>query len=96
MPALPSYDACMKKNACFQYTIRQVPKAVDDALRQLAVREGTSLNTAALDALRVGSGAGADHVQRHDLDHLAGTWVPDPAFDKALEAFEAIDEGLWK
>jgi len=86
----------MKKSACVQYTIRQVPKSVDEALRKIAVREGASLNTVAVAALRTGSGADAYAVRHHDLDSLAGTWVADPAFDKAVEAFTAIDEGFWK
>lgn len=96
MQALPTYYACMKSDSPIQYTIRQVPKAVDDALRKLAVREGASLNTVALGALRTGSGTDVDDLRHHDLDHLAGTWVADPAFDKALKAFEAIDGALWK
>ena len=84
----------MKKN--IQYTIRNVPESVDCALRKLAVREGTSLNTVTLDALRARSGVDSDIIRHHDLDELAGTWVQDDAFDKAIEAFEAIDEELWK
>lgn len=81
----------MKSGQGIQYTIRKVPKVVDAALRGLAVREGASLNTVALDALRAGSGTAAGDLRHHDLDQLAGTWVADPAFDKALKAFEAID-----
>ncbi|MFO7535849.1 MAG: hypothetical protein R6X19_09250 [Kiritimatiellia bacterium] len=49
-----------------------------------------------VDALRTGCGAGKESVRFHDLDVLAGTWVADPAFDKAMKAFEAIDKDLWK
>jgi hypothetical protein len=35
-------------------------------------------------------------VEYHDLDELAGSWVADPDFDAAMEAFESIDEELWK
>jgi hypothetical protein len=86
----------MKKTSPIQYTIRQVPESVDAALRKLAVREGMSLNTATLDALRTGSGVAAADLRYHDLDSLAGTWVADPAFDAAVKTFEMIDEGLWK
>jgi hypothetical protein len=86
----------MKKKTGVQYTIRQVPETIDDALRKLAVREGTSLNAVALGALRAGSGTDTGELRFHDLDNLAGTWVTDPAFDKAVEAFKTIDEGLWK
>jgi hypothetical protein len=79
-----------------QYTIRQVPADIDRALRKRAAQESKSLNAAVLEALRTGSGADSVGVRHHDLDALAGTWVADPAFDKAMEAFEAIDKDLWK
>jgi plasmid stability protein len=78
-----------------QYTIRQIPEDVDRALRKWSAREGISLNEAAVEAMRAGSGAGGHEVRFHDLDQLAGTWVADPAFDKAQEAFEVIDKDLW-
>ena len=37
-----------------QYTIRNIPAEVDRALRKKAKAEGTSINQAALDALRRG------------------------------------------
>lgn len=79
-----------------QYTIRNVPRKTDEALRKMAVREGGSLNAAALEALQAGAGIGEDSVRYHDLDELAGTWVKDPAFDKAQKAFQSIDPELWK
>jgi len=78
-----------------QYTIRQVPEDVDEALRKWAVREGASINAVALQALKTGAGVGQESPRYHDLDALAGTWVQDEAFDKAVEVFEKIDEGLW-
>lgn len=32
----------------------------------------------------------------HDLDALAGTWIQDDAFDKAIEPFEQTDEAMWR
>lgn len=84
----------MKKGV--QYTIRNVSEKTDVALRRHAVREGTSLNTAALEALEAGAGVGDQSIRHHDLDDLAGTWVQDDAFDSAMEAFEEVDEDLWK
>ena len=31
-----------------------------------------------------------------ELAKLAGTWVPDPECEKALEEMRTIDEELWK
>jgi hypothetical protein len=30
------------------------------------------------------------------LDDLAGTWVHDPEFDKAIEEMHRVDPELWK
>ncbi len=95
MPALISYHAYTMKKP-IQYTIRNVPERTDEALRKLAVREGTSLNTVANQALEAGAGVEESTVRHHDLDDLAGTWVQDPSFDEAIRAFDAIDKGLWK
>lgn len=84
------------KEKTTQYTIRQIPKDIDGALRKRAVKEKKSLNSAVLDALRAGSGAGMADIRYHDLDACVGSWVTDHEFDRAMEAFEAIDKDLWK
>ena len=79
-----------------QYTIRGVPARVDQLARQRAQEVGRSLNAVLLEALARGVGAAETEVTYHDLDCLAGTWVEDPAFDAAMEAFESVDEDLWR
>jgi len=79
-----------------QYTIRQIPAAVDKALRRKAKTEGKSLNEAAIDALRHGTGLTGEPPTFHDLDSLAGTWVEDPKFDQAIADQDRIDPELWK
>lgn len=86
----------MKKKHSVQYTIRQVPEEVDTRLRELAVKEGCSLNYVVRDALANAVGAKDSPPVFHDLDELAGSWVEDEAFDEAIKAFEAVDEELWK
>ncbi len=78
-----------------QYTVRGVPPAVDRAARELARRTHRSLNSVLLELLARGLGVGTT-PQFHDLDDLAGTWVADPEFDRAMEMFESIDEDMWK
>jgi len=98
MQARMSYDACtmtMKKKS-IQYTIRNVPDDVDGALRKLAVREGASINAVALDALKAGAGVTDESVRYHDLDGLAGTWVQDDAFDRAIEVLDETEKDLWR
>lgn len=78
-----------------QYTIRGVPAAIDQTARELARQKHCSLNTVLLEVLSRGLGP-AKPVANHDLDDLAGTWVADPEFDRAMAVFEAVDEDLWK
>lgn len=86
-----------KPPGAVQYTVRNVPRAVDAALRRKAAEERKSLNELLRQALakEVGAAPGARRAY-HDLDHLAGTWVEDPEFDAALAAQDVIDESLWK
>ena len=56
-----------------QYTIRGIPPAVDDALRERARAAGKSLNEAAIDALTEGAGVVPAPRKRRNLDDLAGT-----------------------
>jgi len=81
----------MKKS---QYTIRQVPANLDEALRRKAKRQGKSLNQVVLDSLAESVGEKASCY--HDLDGLAGTWKTDKAFDAAVKAFDKIDPDDWK
>jgi hypothetical protein len=93
------YSACMTrmhKVPTTQYTIRNVPRVVDRALRRRAERLSKSLNEVAVDALARGAGVEQEAKERHDLDFLFGTWVDDPAVDAALVDQRSIDKDLWK
>lgn len=95
VPALVAYIVGMKKSQV-QYTIRQVPPQIDEALRQRASEEGRSLNTVAIEMLERGLGLSGKPIRHHDLDDLAGTWVDDPEFDKAIREMDQIDPELWQ
>ena len=79
---------------CMQYTLRNIPPALDRALRVLARREGKSLNEVALRALARALGADETPVRHRTLSDLAGTWCDDPEFEKALAALHQVDESL--
>lgn len=79
-----------------QYTIRNIPPAIDRALRRLARQSGKSLNEVAVEALGRAVGAGAEPIRHRRLADLAGSWLPDPAFDAALEDQDRVDSDLWK
>ncbi len=69
---------------------------MDEKLREIALREGKSLNAEVLDVLRKGLGLGQEKVRYDDLDDLAGKWVGDPECEKVLDEMDRIDEELWK
>ena len=82
-----------------QLTIRY-DEELDRKIRQLARREGISLNQAAVRLLRKGAGLDTqkayDDVVGESLDDLIGTWSSAEAdrMREAQRAFEAIDEEL--
>ena len=79
-----------------QYTIRKVPRNVDDALRRRAKQTGKSLNQVLLESLRESAGVSEEAARYSDLDDLAGTWKNDKAFEEAIRSFEKIDQDDWK
>lgn len=83
-----------------QLTIRGFDDELADYIRDLARREGISLNRAVLRLVRRGANLDdpdAD-VVGSSLDHFVGTWTAEEAdaFDRALADFSRIDEELWK
>ena len=78
-----------------QYTVRNVSRELDRALKAKAAARGVSLNTLLVDALRAEAGfAGAEKVY-DDLDDLFGSWVPDRAVDRALAEQRKVDPKDW-
>ena len=82
-----------------QYTLRKIPRKVDQALRRRAKTQRRSLNDVALEALAKGAGIGAngeEPVKHIDLSGIAGTWVEDPIFDQIRAEHERIDPADWR
>jgi hypothetical protein len=79
-----------------QYTIRDIPKEVDKALRAKAKAEGTSLNEVALRTLAKGLGLdGAPRVY-DDLDWFLGSGGLEPAVTRAMEQHDVVHPDDWK
>ena len=79
-----------------RYTLRNVPPAVDRALRRKARREGRTLNEVAIEALARGVGIDQPLIENHEWDFLIGTWMEDPEVESALTDQRRIDLELWK
>ena len=79
-----------------QYTLRDIPPAVDAAVRERARVQGKSLNEVAVEALAAGVGLGDRDLVRRDLADIAGSWKRDAAVEAALAAQDRVDPDLWK
>ncbi len=84
-----------KASGC-QYTIRNVPKQVDQALRRRAKASGKSINQVAVEALIEGSGERSRVYA--DLDFLVGSLSNSEAkaMDREIAEQRGIDEKLWR
>ena len=85
-----------------QLTIRGFDDELARRIRELARREGISLNRAVLKLLRRGAGLG-DGIRNADtvgdsLDHLIGTWTREEAaeLDRALPDLSQVDDAKWR
>lgn len=79
-----------------QYTLRGIPGALDEAIRERAKAQGKSLNEVAVEALADGLGLGPEAVVRRDLSDVVGTWRKEAVVEAALAAQDRVDEALWK
>jgi len=79
-----------------QYTLRNIPKGLDEALRRRASDEGKSLNQITIEALLRAFGLVSEARAQRSLRDVAGTWQSDPAVEGALADQRSIDEDLWK
>ena len=84
-----------------QLTLRGLAPRLQKEIRDLARREGISLNKAALRLLE--QGAGLDRREDADrigasLDHLIGTWseAEAEAFLDSIQLCEQVDAELWE
>ena len=83
-------------SACMQYTLRNVPKSLDRALREQARSQNKSLNEIVLDALQRGLGLDGEPVTQRDLSDIVGTWQDDAEMDRALAEQRRVDPEAWK
>ena len=82
-------------------SIRGLDDKTAKILKDHARRNGKSVNLQVVELIRKGLGLtipAAGRAVHTDLDHLAGTWSAEEAkaFARRTEAFEAVDEELWR
>jgi plasmid stability protein len=79
-----------------QYTIRNIPPHVDEAIRRRARTEGRSINDIAVEALERGMGVADGRVVYRSLSGIEGTWVDDPEVESALAEQDRVDPEAWE
>ncbi len=90
-------DAHMK-----QLSLRGFDPELEKCIREVAKKEGISLNRATLRILRRGAGledsGGAAATIGYSLDHLIGKWSSEQEeeFLRNIEPLEQIDRSFWK
>lgn len=79
-----------------QYTLRNIPDSVDEALRQRARETGKSFNQVAVEALIIGSGG--NPKPKRDFGPIFGCISPEEAafLEAEVKAQRQIDLGLWR
>jgi hypothetical protein len=86
-----------------QLSLRGFDKQLEQQLKELARREGVSLNQAALMLLKKGAGlddatASPRTAIGDGLDRFIGRWsrAEEEEFLESIAACEAVDEAFWK
>jgi hypothetical protein len=79
-----------------QYTLRDIPTALDAELRRRARSAGKSLNAVAIEALKRGAGLVEESAPQRDLGDIAGTWLEDDEFDQAVKDQQRVDRRQWR
>ena len=78
-----------------QYTVRGIPREVDEVLRSRARQRRISLNRLLVEEISAAGGHASPRRYR-TLKDLGGRWQDDPAFERILTEQRRIDRDLWK
>ena len=99
MPTITAYNACMSKTKRkSQYTIRDVPEAMDHRLRETAALEDISLNQATLRAIQRGLGTGEQPIKYRSVRDLlpSTTTVDTSGWATVLSEMDRVNPEEWK
>jgi hypothetical protein len=85
-----------------QLSLRGFDPELEKRIREIAKKEGLSLNRATLRLLRKGAGledtGRSEAIVGDSLDHLIGKWSAEDEreFLRGIEPLEQIDRSFWK
>lgn len=90
------YTVYMKKNTVKQYTLRNIPKEIDVALKKLVLETGKSFNQIAVATLINGCNYTAK-IKKRDLSDISGTLSEEEAklIELEIKRQHQIDPSLW-
>jgi hypothetical protein len=79
-----------------QYTIRNIPPAVDRVIRKRSKQSGKSFNQTVVDMLSLQT-FGTTKIPKEDtFDWLFGANTLDKTFDEAIKDLSQVDKKLWQ
>lgn len=79
-----------------QYTIRNIPPAVDMVIRKRSKQSGKSFNQTVVDLLSLQTYGTIKPPSEQDFDWLYNQKTLDTSFDEAIESMSQIDQKLWQ
>lgn len=78
-----------------QYTIRNIPPAVDQALRKRSQQSGKSFNQTVVDVLALQTFGTTEPPADNNFDWLFGVNTLDDSFDEAIAEQSKPDPKMW-
>ena len=78
-----------------QYTIRSIPKVLDQVIRKRAAQEGKSFNQTVIDLLSMQVLGTTQPKEDATFDWLFNQATLDENFDKAIDELSQVDTALW-
>jgi hypothetical protein len=87
------YNVGMTKN---QYTIRNIPPAVDRVIRKRSQQSGKSFNQTVVEMLSLQTFGTVTPPVDNGFDWLYNRRTLDPSFDEAVKELSQVDEKIWR
>lgn len=79
-----------------QYTIRNIPPAVDKVIRKRSVQTGKSFNQTVVDLLSLQTFGTTKPKKDADFTWLFNQMTLDEEFDQAIKEMSQVDKKLWQ